>query len=365
MNQTNPMMIDSFINRVRATISENELIKIGDRVIVGLSGGADSVALLKVLVKLQSIFKLKLYALHVDHALRKESRDDAEFAKRFANSLDIPIIIERHDVAALSKEAGWSLEEGARNIRYRCFYNMAVKFSINAIALAHTADDQAETVLMRLIRGAGLSGLSGIPVKRLLTNENEISSDLHEGSNGTMIVRPLLNMKKTDVLEFIQHQGLAYCEDISNQDQQFMRNRIRHELLPLLERNYNPNMTGRLIQLAEQSRCDAAFLESTCDRLWKRLAKTNETHTVMIQIPTLLRQSKSIQRQLIRRAIKRVQGNLRRFEFRHWLEVELLLHDRPSGTIVNLPSGVRFERVEDKLICQMQKEMASVQSVQD
>ena len=319
--------------RVRDAIKRHQLIRRGERVLVGVSGGADSIALLHLLTQLRPAGGWNLYAVHVDHGLRETSPDDAAFVRAFGEALGIPVIVESREVAARCREAGWSLEDGARRIRYACFLDAARRYSAGVLALAHTADDQAETVLMRLIRGAGATGLGAIPLTRPM--------------DGVRVVRPLLRVWRRDILEYLRAAGLCHREDASNADVRFLRNRIRHELLPLLERAYNPNIRSALTQLAEQSRCDAAFLQDTGERQWRRVARSIRSGRVSVDLKGFGRQPLALQRQLVRQAIRQVRGDLSRFEFRHWLELEPLFHSRPLGTVVELPGGVRAVRERD------------------
>jgi len=336
------------VSRVAHAIAAHQLLRRADRVLVGVSGGADSVALLHILVRLQPSFNLTLYVVHVDHQLRPASAADAEFVGTLAERFHVPVIIERRDVAALCRKARWSLEDGARRIRYQCFLEAARRYTADAIALAHTADDQAETVLMRLVRGSGLTGLAGIPAARL--------------TEGVRIVRPLLTVWRRDITRYLDGERLPHREDPSNEDVRFVRNRIRHELLPLLARDYNPNIKGALIQLAEQSRCDSTYLQASALRQWKRLARPSRSGSVTMTVRTLARQPKALQRQLVRHAIQRVQGDLNQFEFRHWLAVERLLEPSRSAhaPVASLPGGVRVLREGDRLIVQGKDEASPV-----
>lgn len=318
---------------------------------VGLSGGSDSVALLHLLVQLRSSWGLKLYAIHVDHQLRLESSRDAEWVRALAKQFDLPIFIERQDVRRRCRQAGWSLEDGARRIRYQCFLEAATRYSTSVIALAHTADDQAETVLMRLLRGSGLTGLGGIPIKRLLTEPStNRDNEWPDHSQGMWVVRPLLHVWRRQLLDYLSQEGLAYREDASNRDLRFVRNRIRHQLLPILERDYNPNVKVALTQLAEQCRCDSNYLQESAQRQWKRLIVSANLEHVCFSLKRFARQGKALQRQLVRQMIQRLQGDLRQFEFRHWLELERLFTERPPGTIVDLPGGLRFSRQRECLV---------------
>ena len=330
----------TWLEQVHRSIQTSHLLPKGGRIVVAVSGGADSVALLHALHSLQVTERYWLHIIHVDHALRTTSHEDAAFVQALGKRWHIPVTIERHDVAARCAEAGWSLEDGARRIRYDCFLSVARRHSASHVALAHTADDQAETVLMRLMRGTGLMGLGAIPIQRQLDEAVEV-------------VRPLLDVWRRDIVDYLHAHRLTYRDDATNQDQRFVRNRIRHQLIPLLEREYNPEIKGALTQLAEQSRWDYSYLQAAAERQWKRLTKISQAHQVAITIRPFLRQPKALQRQLLRRAIQRLRGDLTRFEFRHWLEAERLFRERPVGTRLDLPGGLQLTREQDRVVCQV------------
>ena len=329
-------MTGGLVGRISARLASDRLMARGERVIVGVSGGADSVALLHLLAALQPPLQLALYAVHVDHQLRPESAADAAFVQALCRRLHVPVLIERHDVSARCRAERWSLEDGARRIRYQCFLHAAAQRCAGVIALAHTADDQAEPVLMRLLRGSGSTGLSGIPRTRLL--------------DGVRVVRPLLDVWRQEILQYLRQHRLAFREDASNRDVRFTRNRIRHELLPLLEQGYNPQIKAALVQLAEQCRSDSASVESLASRHWKRLAKVAPTGEVALTLRPFIRQPGAVQRSLVRRAIRQVRGDLLEFEYRHWQEIERLVSDAPAGSIAHLPGGVRVHRRPDRLV---------------
>lgn len=321
--------------RVRQAIHANRLLERGDRVLIGVSGGPDSVALLHLLVGLKDDLRLRLAVAHVDHQLRPDSQDDAKFVAGLARRCGLPAAIVRRDVRRESEARGLSLEDRARRVRYAAFQEIATEQAATRLALAHTADDQAETVLMRLLRGAGLTGLAGIPMTRSLGD--------------VTIIRPLLGVWREEVLGYLRRHRLSCRQDPTNQDPRFLRNRIRHELLPLLEREYNPQLKLLLNQLAEQCRTDAGFLSEAAQRYWKRLVKSQNGHLAIRQ-ERFLNQPKALQRQLIRLAIQQVQGDLTGFEFRHWVEIERLFTQRPVGTCLDLPGSVSLTRLPDQVL---------------
>lgn len=336
-------MTSVFVERVHRSILEHRLLPPKARVLVAVSGGADSVALLHALRALAPRLKLHLRVAHLDHGLRTESADDAAFVRTLADGWRVPVTVERREVAQACERAGWSLEEGARRIRYQFLADAARRYGAGFVALAHTADDQAETVLMRVMRGTGLTGLGAIPAKRPLDDASP--------GEAVWVVRPLLDTWRREVVEYLKQEGLPHREDASNRDKRFLRNRIRHQLLPLLEKDYNPNIKGALTQLAEQSRLDERFLQEATERQLKRVVKPSGMDTVAIDIAAFRRQPEALQRQMVRQTIRRVRGDLQQFEFRHWKEIEQLFTERPAGSVVHLPGGIELTRERSRIIC--------------
>jgi len=211
------------------------------RVLLAVSGGADSTAMLRGLASLGPRRPATLMAAHLDHGLRTpHSRQDAEWLQSLTGEIGIPFHVERRDVAAEADASRCGIEETARRLRYQFLEATAVKLQCATIAVAHTRDDQAETVLHHLLRGTGLSGLAGIPRRRQL-------------DSGVTIVRPLLDVSRCDVLEYLKSIGQPFREDVSNHDCRFTRNRIRRRLLPLLRDEFNPQVEQALLRLAHQA----------------------------------------------------------------------------------------------------------------
>src|SRR5881409_814265 len=221
----------------------------GETVLVAVSGGADSVALLHLLSGLAADWRLRLHVLHVDHQLRAESAADADFVRALGARLGIPV-----DVATVAVDRRGSLEAAARSARYAALEACATRIGAERIALGHTADDQAETVLMRLVQGAGVRGLSGIPPVR------------------GAIIRPLIELRRSALEPELERAGLAWVEDASNRDPKFLRNRIRHELLPLLSDSYNPEIATALVRLSSLARETVGALDRAAEAELDRLA---------------------------------------------------------------------------------------------
>jgi tRNA(Ile)-lysidine synthase len=257
-----------FPDKVLRYIREQGQMRAGDRVGVAVSGGADSVALLRVLLALKSELGIVLSVVHFNHLIRgTEARADEEFAGTLALKYNLQFFCSQADVPQESESKGISLEAAGRELRYGYFRSLLESGEVDKVATAHTADDQAETVLMRVIRGAGTKGLAGIhPVRHeerdFNTKDTKAGTKEHKGR---AIVRPLLGMRRREVEQYLRELKQDWREDATNRDQKLLRNRVRHTLLPLLEREFNPGVAEVLADVAEIARAEEEY--------WSWLAK--------------------------------------------------------------------------------------------
>jgi tRNA(Ile)-lysidine synthase len=232
--------------RWRAAVRQAGFFQAGDRVGVAVSGGADSVLLLDYMAALGSELGLRLSVVHFNHCLRgEESEADERFVRERARELGFDFLVARADVARLARERKKNLEATARDLRYRFFFSLVGPAKLDKVATAHTASDQAETVLLRLVRGAGTRGLGGI----------------HPTLEGG-VVRPFLSLTRAEVESEVTRRGLAFCNDSSNRDTRFKRNRLRREVMPLLEKEFNPRIVTALSGFADRARDEEAFMEA-------------------------------------------------------------------------------------------------------
>ncbi|MCM8797366.1 MAG: tRNA lysidine(34) synthetase TilS [Candidatus Omnitrophica bacterium] len=305
------------LEKINQTIKKYALIKRNDRILVGVSGGPDSVTLLYALSRIRKELNLILHVAHLDHALRKDSEKDADFVRNLAQSLNIPFTSVRLNPRALSKRG--SLEEIARNARLEFFFKVAKRIRADKIALGHTLDDQAETVLMRILRGAGLYGLSAMLPKRKIC--------------GVQIIRPLIGVRRSEIEEFLKKKGIRARFDPSNRQDIYFRNKIRNKLLPYLEKGYNRNIREVLANMAEVLAADYDYLSSVANRAL--LKQSNR-----FSVEKLKRLHPSIRRLVFRQAIAKLKGDTRRITFQHIKEIEDLLFNRPRNSIVDLPKGI-------------------------
>ena len=226
----------------------------GRRVLLGVSGGADSVAMLRGLLALRPRFEMDLHVAHLDHGLRPDSAGDAAWLGELCGRLELPFWCEAADVAGAAAAAGCGLEETARRVRYDFFQRQAEKIAARDVLLAHTADDQAETILHHIVRGTGLAGLHGMSLTRMLLDN-------------VRLVRPLLEIRRELGRQYLADIGQDFREDSTNLDESFTRNRIRHTLLPLLAGEFNPAVVEALLRLGSQAASAQEIIAQAAGRL--------------------------------------------------------------------------------------------------
>ena len=291
--------------------------------VVAVSGGADSVALLDILHRLAEE-RLHLVVAHLNHCLRGNASDgDEEFVSGLAQRYGLPFASRRVDVAALARDARLSLEDAGRRARYDFFADTAQTHGATGIALAHHLDDQAETVLIRLLRGAGGSGLSAMA-----------------SSSQGMLKRPLLKIPRAELEQYLKERGLNFRNDSSNADTAILRNSIRHELIPFL-RKYNPRVSERLAATAEILASDEELLEQLTESAFARLARSDAeaTAALSLDIEPLSKEPRGLRLRLYRRALLELRGDLNHIALTHLEAIDrLITSDRPNARL-KLPGG--------------------------
>jgi tRNA(Ile)-lysidine synthase len=300
-------------------LREERLLAPGDAVLVAVSGGADSVALLHLLHSLPPDFPLALHAAHLDHAIRPQSAADAAFVRRLCDTLGIPLVVGRIDVPALSCERRLGLEEAGREARREFLRTGARRLGCACIALAHHRDDQAETVLHRLLRGSAAPGLSGMRLR-----------------SGPFI-RPLLGFTARQLRDYLAAHGLPHVEDASNRDPAFTRNRLRHEVMPHLA-ELNPRIGEHLARLGSRLALEETYWEEEEQRALDRLGRGGEGE-LRLDRDGLLALHPALRLRVLRRALAAVRGDLRRLEAAHLEAVEGLLHAAAPQGETHLPGG--------------------------
>ena len=336
------------VQRLQQTVVEyarkHALLKAGDRVGIAVSGGADSVALLRLLLELRKDIGLILSVVHFNHKLRgAESEEDERFVAELAQRHKLELHCESGEVAAHAAEKHLSLETAAREMRYRYFRKLLCEGRLNRIATGHTLDDQAETVLLKIVRGAGGRGLAGI-YPRLTVSNSQLSGRSSQ-QNQLSIVRPLLGIRRRELEAYLLALGQSWREDKSNRDLRHRRNRVRHGILPRLERNFNPAVREALAETAEIARAEEEYWDTEVARALARVWETGETcalnTSLFSEFPL------SLQRRVVRAATESLGLRL---DFPHVEEIIALCSSRggttmmPDGWVISRkPGELRFE----------------------
>jgi tRNA(Ile)-lysidine synthase len=320
----------SLDQRVLDFIQARRLISGGEIVLVAVSGGQDSVCLLHVLNNLQSVLDIKLHVAHLNHQLRgKEAAADARYVAALAKKLGIPCTVEKRDVLSYQKEHGLSLEEAAREVRYGFLASVAEAVGADLVAVGHTLDDQAETILLHLVRGTGTKGLRGL----------RPAAGWPYAGGKLQIIRPLLEVRREETGAYCTDFNLQPRQDATNLSLEPLRNKVRLELLPLLK-SYNPQMVEALQRAARLAGDDIEYLESEAVKIWPQLVRMLG-NAVILEKKALGNLPVSMQRYILRRAIEQTAGNLKDIEARH---IEELIHglNKPAGKKISLPYGLVF-----------------------
>jgi tRNA(Ile)-lysidine synthase len=323
--------------RVLDFIQQNQLVS-GRKLVVAVSGGADSVCLLHILVKLQEKLKVKLHVAHLNHRLRgTESEADAKYVSDLARQLGIPATIEGREVKNYQAEHHLSLEEAAREVRYGFLAEVAKTIGTKLVAVGHTRDDHIETILLHLIRGTGTRGLQGL---QPYTNWKSKSGSI-------VVIRPLLEISHQETEDYCRSHGLKPRIDATNISLSPLRNRVRHQLLPLLM-SYNPAIAQALLRTAQIARDDIDFLDKEVAQLWNEVAQ-EQGKAIVLDRKRLDRLPPTLKRYLLRAAVERMLGSAKDIEMRHIEEMMSVL-DKAAGKRLSLPQGLIFALEYDRYL---------------
>jgi len=334
------MRLNQFSRMLLAEWRRLKLPTSGETVVVAVSGGADSTALLLALEELKNYNKLYtgICVAHLDHRLRKSSSKDAKWVSELSAKLGFKSVIGR---AKVLEDTNDNLEQAAREARYAFLERTAKRVSANYVLTAHTMDDQAETVLMRLMRGSASLGLGGMETLRPLAKNSSVK-----------LVRPLLWARRTDTEAYCRNRKIQFLSDEMNDDLSFARVKVRKQLLPLMQ-SFNNRIVEAISRTATQLREDGAVLVSDSDALLQRAAVSNdesgETKVPALDVKVLAEAPPALRRRAVRQWLSSARGSTRRLEMVHLLAVEKLLDGNGGGRVAELPGGGKVRRRRNRL----------------
>lgn len=324
------MRLDKLSFKIFNTVKKYQLLKPQDSIIVGVSGGPDSVALVTILHAINAAknLHLRLSLAHLNHQLRgKSSEEDAQFVQNLSNDLSLPFILKSVNIQKIAAQTKRSIEETARRERYAFFLESAQRYRASAVVLGHTADDNTETLLHRIIRGTGTLGLGGIPLKRPLATGSPVQ-----------IVRPLLFVWRKEIIEYLGEKPCNYRKDASNYEPVYLRNKIRLELLPLLENQYNPNTKNLLLQLCQILNLHNEFFVTEAKKILAFSAAVKKHDSYIIDSRCLTQHPKILQYFVLREILNTLQVPFNEITYDHYTKILDEIPRKGKGRHFQLPA---------------------------
>ena len=322
--------------KVRKTIREFNLIEKNDSIVVGVSGGPDSMTLLSILLKLKEEFHLKIYVAHVNHMLRENAIKDEEYVKEFCKKNNIEIFIKKANISEIAQKEKIGLEEAGRNIRYNFFEEVLKNTKSNKIAIAHNLNDRAETIIMNTLRGSGVSGLKGIEAKR------------------KKYIRPLIEIERYEIEKYCIENKINPRHDESNDDNTYTRNKIRNIVIPYIKNEFNPNIIKTLNRLSEIIKEEDEYVQSETEKIFKEILLTDEKNKIEFDPRKFNEQEKVIQKNLILLAIKKVKGSTQGIEKVNIDDIIKLCNNNIGNKLIRptkqLEIGIKNKRIYIKNI---------------
>lgn len=323
-----------FFKTITSTIDDFSMIKNRDMVLAAVSGGSDSISLILSLLVLKDKYKIKIGIAHLNHMLRgEESLRDELFVEKFAKEMALPFFCRQVDVKGHAKKYGLSIEEAGRELRYDFFQHLADQHGYTKIATGHNKEDNAELVLINLLRGAGPKGLSGIPPIR----------------NG-IYIRPMIRISKKEILGFLKSRNQKFMFDSSNDDMAYLRNRIRCKLLPYLQSEFNPEIIDALDRLSNILKIEEDYFDNETQKAFKFCLLKTDTASVSFSKKKLSDFHPAIVNRVLRKAIKKIKKNLNRITLGHINDIVHFAFTSLSGSSLDLPDRIRVYKDNDTII---------------
>ncbi|HBF8744085.1 TPA: tRNA lysidine(34) synthetase TilS [Clostridioides difficile] len=321
-------------DKVLSTINKHNLIQKGDKIVLGLSGGPDSVCLLHVLNRLKKDFNIEIYAAHLNHQIRGiEAQKDALYVSKLCEDMGIIFFVKSINVPKYCENEGLSLEEGARKLRYEMFYEIKDKIKANKIAIGHNLNDQAETVMMRIMRGTGLKGLKGIDYIR-----------------DNCIIRPILDVERSEIEEYCEAYNLNPRIDKTNLENIYTRNKIRLDLLPYMKDNFNSNVIESIVRMSNSLKSDNDYIEKEAEAKFREVSNIKEKGFVEINLDDFVCLHDAIKVRVLRNSIKHILGDTNFVDQRHIEDIMSLEDNSKVNKMLTLPRNIFVYRKKDSII---------------
>ncbi|WP_235657094.1 tRNA lysidine(34) synthetase TilS [Clostridioides difficile] len=321
-------------DKVLSTINKHNLIQKGDKIVLGLSGGPDSVCLLHVLNRLKKDFNIEIYAAHLNHQIRGiEAQKDALYVSKLCEDMGIVFFVKSINVPKYCENEGLSLEEGARKLRYEMFYEIKDKIKANKIAIGHNLNDQAETVMMRIMRGTGLKGLKGIDYIR-----------------DNCIIRPILDVERNEIEEYCEAYNLNPRIDKTNLENIYTRNKIRLDLLPYMKDNFNSNVIESIVRMSNSLKSDNDYIEKEAEAKFREVSNIKEKGFVEINLDDFVCLHDAIKVRVLRNSIKHILGDTNFVDQRHIEDIMSLEDNSKVNKMLTLPRNIFVYRKKDSII---------------
>ena len=327
------LMTAEFVQQMHRFIAQHKMIMDGETVLVAVSGGADSLALLYGLHALRQQLRCHLHVVHLNHSLRPDANADADFVRQHAEHLNLPCTIQQVDVCHLAKQWKLSVETAGRRARYQFYNALCSETGATKVALGHHQDDTAETVLMNLIRGTGSTGLKGInPIR------------------DTKFIRPLIGFTRRKIEAFLTSIGIVPRHDSTNTDTRYLRNRIRHELIPRLQNDYNPNIKAALSRTADVLSAESEYIDTVACTAFETCQIQASKETIILDRKKFRQHHIALQRRILRQSVAEISGDVSNLYFAHCDAMLSLIQGDAPNAVLPLPNSLRFRRAYQRLI---------------
>ncbi len=324
------------MRQVWDTVTQFHMLEQGDQVLLGVSGGPDSMALLHLLHSKADVYGIGLHMVHVNHHLRQEAAEEAAYVQQLAERYGVPFRVYDIDVTGYAEVHGMSLEQAGHVLRFQCFEDAKQHWKVNKLALGHHKDDRAESLLLHLIQGCGLDGLAAMP-----------PIDDWNRADGSKLIRPLANVTKQEVLQYCEAQQLKYYIDATNLEPNCLRNQMRLELLPLMKR-YNGQMVDALVRLQDSAQADLDYMEQQVNGLWHEYGVCAD-EAVQFPAEVFRVQHIAIQRRLLRLMYEQFCGSTADLYYRQIEQMRTVAMQSDGTQTVTLANGIQFIRQYDTL----------------